>query len=251
MIQDIDFLPASYRKQQEGRRRTVWRRAALAAFLMLFVTGIAGQRQVRRQLEVRRATLQRTAERMTLQLGNPQLLQDEITRLDRRANLLTLLQLQPRASRVLSTVTGALPQYVSLTDLSLRSELIALSSTRPGRTAPAGKKDTPAKPPEELDCERLQKEMQERGLVVSISGIAPHDLAIAAYLSQLKKSELFSDIALQYTDQHLIDDQQFRRFAARLTVRPIPLQPPAASPKGAAAAPALARAQPTMPRGTP
>ena len=66
------------------------------------------------------------------------------------------------------------------------------------------------------DLESLLKRTEETAQFLSLSGMAPDDGAIAQYLGALQESGLFSDVTLEFTDQHAVSDQFVRKFGVRL-----------------------------------
>lgn len=217
--QDIDFLPSRYWRERDQRRRAVFRRGMLAVVLALMTVGAVGQRQMRGRLEQTRDSLHAHAQRMTAQLETPDRLRERIAALDDKANLLTWLHLRVAPTRLLATISRALPQYVSLHELDLRSEARGSS----GLTPPAG--DATGKPalpesPLRKDLETLQADSARRVWCVNLSGQAPDDRAIAQFLTRLKQSGLFAEVTLLYTDRQTWAEGDIRRFAARLELRP-------------------------------
>lgn len=220
MIQDINFLPVKYRQMRLSRQQKVWRRGILAVFLALVVAGVAGQRQTRSHLTQTRNNLRADADRLTSQLLDPQQLRDEVTRLDGQANVLACLRLRVPPTRILSAVTNTLPGFVNLTDFDMKFEPLPAAPVAPGKQpAPS---DQPTAAVEQLaavkDLTTLLKERDENALFVNLGGIAPDDIAIAAYLASLQKTGVFADVTLLFTDQHAVETSNLRRFGVRLRV---------------------------------
>lgn len=218
MSQDINFLPLKYRQVRQSRRKKVWRRSVLIAFLALISAGVVGQRQMRSRLVLARDNLRSNADRMASQLEDPQRLRDEVARLDGHANVLAFLRVRVPPTRILSAVTNALPRFVTLTDLSIKSEPLPAPAAGRQVVPPANPAQLATVSPAEKDLAALKKERDENSLFVTISGIAPHDIAIAGYLAALQRTGVFAEVVLLYTDQQLIEECHLRRFGARLKV---------------------------------
>jgi len=223
MFAAIDFLPASYREKRLRQRQRVWRRSALGVLLLLIVAGALGQRQTRANLNQTREKLHAHAGRMAAQVGDPDKLKQEITKLDEEANLLAMLRLRVPSTRILAAVANALPQYVTLTEFHLQFE--ALPPPNRGQAplpaaAPAPPDTAVKKSLELLDLESLRKTAEETGLYVVLQGIAPDDIVIAGYLATLQQTGVFAEVSLQNIDQELVNRAEMRRFKARLRVKP-------------------------------
>ena len=217
MIQHIDFLPAGYRNKRSKRRTMRWRQLVLVAFLAIVVAGGLRQRRVRIGLEANRDNLKSQAVRISGQLENADALRHEIQRLDRRADLLTFLRLRTPPTRVLAAVANCLPKFVSLTEYGTRYET-SQQQNKPIRKTidPAAAASIPAV---EQDLERLQREWNNRSLIVTVKGIARDDILISQFVARLQRNEAFDDVRWLYTDQKPYAGHTMRGFEIRLRVR--------------------------------
>ncbi len=55
--------------------------------------------------------------------------------------------------------------------------------------------------------------------MLTLSGIAPDDLAISKYLVALRETKLFERVTLAFTGQHQVRDENWRNFQIKLQVR--------------------------------
>lgn len=154
---------------------------------------------------------------MTAQLENPESLRKQIQELDARANLLTFLQVRVPPTRVLAALTNPLPPFVTLNEVSLKNETVTVLAV-PGELPPAAAAKTVTNP-HQADLQRLVDQAKSSELVVTVSGIAPDDVAIARYLAALQDQKLFREVKLLYTDEHTLLEHPRRRFGLRLTLR--------------------------------
>lgn len=228
-VQDVDFLPVTYRLTRLKKRQTIWRRSSLVVFIGLIAAGGLGQIELRRQLVKNRDTLRADADRVRLQLGNPDDLRGKINRLRAEADLLTYLRIRVPPTRLLAGVSNALPPYVTLTEFDLRCELPPIVAPVGPPNSDAAKSST--RLPREKDLDELQKMAAGTKLCVNVSGTAPDDNAIAEFLKALDRSGNFVEVTLLFTDLLVIDDSNFRRFGIRLLVKPpeFTTEPPAAT----------------------
>lgn len=221
MVQQIDFLPASYHQARQRKQRQLWRRCLAFVFLSLMALGTYGQHHRHVKLKLQRDRLQEQAGRLTSQLQNADELRVQIQQLDAKINLEAFLQYRVPPTRILAAVTNALPRYVTLTECRSSLETInreSSSGSRSRQNQPA-EVDSTGKPPEEVDLLRLERENQQSGLFVSLEGIAPDDVSIANYLAALGATEMFDNVRIVYIGEHAYRDHGLRSFRARLAVK--------------------------------
>jgi len=134
MIPEIDFLPASYREVRRRHRNRIWRRAIVVVFLTLVTLGTVRQREIQHRLQTQKNTLEARALSMNEQLENPDQLTQKIKLTEIRANLLTAIELDESPAQLLSIISDALPEYVSLNEFQFSFEKVFV------KEKPSGKK---------------------------------------------------------------------------------------------------------------
>ncbi len=218
MLPNIDFLPASYRQTQLGRRRKTWRAGVLAAFASLAVLGTFAQYQVRSRLEQSRIEMQSQAEHMASQLENADELSRRVRDLDARANLLTRLRVHPASTRLLSDVTRTLPRFVSLSEFHVSVETKSTTAEEKARNK-ADKNSLTNLTPQATDLAQLEDVASRSTQVILLRGVAPDDVAVAKYLAALEETGSFEHVQLLFTDGHQHRGYELRHFGIRLHVR--------------------------------
>jgi Tfp pilus assembly protein PilN len=219
MLPEIDFLPASYRQNQVKRRRKTWRGGVVVAFVALAALGTFAQYRIHRRLEASRELMQSHAEQMTSQLENADELYRRIRDLDAKANLATRLRVRVAATRILADVTGALPDFVSLTEFRVNVETSnAKAEEKPQRGKAAQKAATDVSP-QAADLARLVEIERRSTHVVSLRGLAPDDVAVSKYLAALEHTNIFDRVQLLFTDHSTIRGHELRNFGIQLRVR--------------------------------
>ena len=222
MVPQIDFLPASYHVQRQREHQTLWRRMMVFFFLALAVLGTWQQRQICRKLETRRDELQTKAEGLLEPVRAQSKLDQQLKEVETRVQLLATLELRVPMTRVLSAVTGSLPDMVSLNecqaDVGL-SEIIGTPSTAMTMPPVAANKDKQKTPPFEMDLNELRSANGRSAAMLTISGIAPDDLTISQYLVALRETKLFERVTLAFTGQHRVRDELWRNFQVKLQVK--------------------------------
>ncbi len=218
MVPSIDFLPATYHEQRQREQKTLWRRMMVFFFLALAVLGTWQQRQLCRKLEARRDELQARAQGLMQALPAKSQMTQDLKDLETKSQLLTTLELRVPMTRVLSAMTKSLPEMVSLNECQAETGLMEVSGPAlPTVTPTPISKEKP--PPFEADLSELRNVTSRSTTMLTVSGIAPDDLAISAYMVALRDTKLFERVTLAFTGQHRVREENWRNFQIRLQVK--------------------------------
>lgn len=217
MIPEIDFLPASYREVRRRHRNRIWRRTIVVIFLTLVSLGTVRQREIQNELQAQKKTLEERAQLMNEQLESPEELNQKIKLAEIRANLLAAMLLDESPAQLLSIISDALPDFVSLNEFRFSFEQINLKENTLGKKAPPGKQKESV--PELADLKILQERYERENLVISLEGISPDHLTISNYMSHLNQVGLFKEIELVQSNESLFEGQPMRVFRLRMVVK--------------------------------
>ena len=221
MVQQIDFLPTTYRQTRQCRQRMVSRRFLLVVFLGMIVAGTWQQRHIQARLQAQRDRLQSQAKRMDAQLDDADKVRQQIDKLEIKANLITRLRIRVPPTRLLAAMTECLPTYVRITQC--RSTFSSFEDKSAGKSAaheePAAEAEAEEESAEAVDLKALQEQEKQTALFMTVSGVAPDDVAISHYIQNLELTDLFDDITLLYTDQYMFQAQRLRSFEMRIRVK--------------------------------
>ena len=221
MVPQIDFLPASYHVQRQREHKTLWRRMMMFFFLTLAVLGTWQQRDLRRKLESRREELQSMAEGLLQPVKAQSKLERQLNELETRAQLLTSLKLRVPMTQLLNAITSTLPELVSLSECNAEPGQKPNQGNRPTvAAAPAvAAANKEAKSPFEVDLTELRNATNLNAMLLTLSGVAPDDLAISQYLVALRETGLFERVTLSFTGQHTVQEETWRKFEVRLQLK--------------------------------
>lgn len=215
MIPEIDFLPASYHEVRRRHRNRIWRRTIVAIFLILVTLGTVRQREIQNELQTQKKILEERIQLMNEQLESPDQLNQKIQQADVRANLLATMLLDESPAQLLSIISEALPDFVSLNEFRFSFELNKDQEM-------ALKEKTPAKQnessPEQTDLKVLQERYERENLIINLQGISPDHLAISKYMSHLDQIGLFKEIELLQSNESTFEGQPMRVFQLRMVV---------------------------------
>ncbi len=214
---NINFVPDDYVQNNESRR-TNWMCIILFAIVMAglggsFVTIKIRQRACSDKEKLVNAKMAQVQEAIKqfeeLQTKRKEMMKAALTTAE-------LLEPVPR-SVLLASFTNNLPPGVSLLKLTLiQKEPVQSSQSAGGFTnkyqAAQAEKAAAAQP----------KPSREKSLEthIDISGMAPSDLQVAAYIEQLSSSSLLDNVELVESKEYKVEDATFRQFKLTAMLRP-------------------------------
>jgi len=214
-MNNINFVPDEYIQNSESRRTNL---IYLALFVVV-MTGLVGSFAT---IKIRQRMCRTEEENINMKMAQvPEALkQSEELQKKYKAMMKTvltaaeLLEPVPR-SILLASLTNNLPSGTSL----LKLHLVQKESKAGRRTNKATTKYQAVQA--EKDLVNELKSSQEKSLETSISieGIAPSDLQVAAYIEHLSNSALLDSVALVESKEYKIDDTTFRQFKLTAMLR--------------------------------
>ncbi|MBN2023930.1 MAG: hypothetical protein JW809_14195 [Pirellulales bacterium] len=242
-MNDIDFLPADFRRRHAKRNTHLWRLGVVVAVgLLVSSTALAQHRRWRQANDAMAATNRVHDETMreVQQLGRLQL---DGAAAEEEAQLIAyLLHPWPR-TRILATVLQPLPDEIAL-------EKIAIDQTLPPGQAATGavtivdpkaeEQRVAGLSPAARDLETFRRQMDRRQTVVTLSGETTRPETVHRYLDLLARSKLVAKAeldSLETADTDAIDKnvpEGPMTFSATIVIRPGYGQP--GGPTGSASA---------------
>jgi len=220
------FLPEDYVREARERRSGVF---ALALFAIVMGSVFAAFLVTNRQwTQVRTAQLRVNAqmEKATVDIRKMRELERRRGEMVDKAELATtLIEPVPR-SILLSLITGAMPERLSLVELDLRSEEIKLprpapaAETAPKRTGPAAAKVAARGKAAEAAPERPKAEASRWLIAISITGLAPDDLDVSRFLNALGGIGILKGVRLDATESKEIEGRTMRQFRISMRIEP-------------------------------
>ncbi len=217
MIPEIDFLPASYREIRRRHRNRIWRRTIVVIFLTLVTLGTVRQREIQHELQTQKNTLKQRAQLMNEQLENPEQLNQKIQHAEIRANLLASILIDESPAQLLSIISTALPDFVSLNEFRFSFEKVKSNENSIRKNTPPGEQENLL--PELADLKILQERYKTENLVINLEGFSPDHLAISNYMSHLNQVGLFKEIELIQSNESTFEGQPMRVFRLRMVVK--------------------------------
>lgn len=225
MRNDPSFLPEDYVTAAAERRTNL---LSLALFATVMVAVFAAFLVTNRQwTQVRTAQLRVNSqmEKATVDIRKMRELEKRRGEMVDKAELATtLIEPVPR-SILLSLITGAMPERLSLIELDLRSEEIKIprpapaAETAPKRTGPAAAK-VAGRGKSDAAPERPKMEPSRWLIAISLVGLAPDDLDVSRFLNALGGIPILKGVRLDATESKEIEGRTMRQFRISMRIEP-------------------------------
>jgi Tfp pilus assembly protein PilN len=221
-MQNIDFLPASYREQTVHRKANVWRLLIGGGFAAALVCSFLYQqilyRQAARQLDELRPEYDQ-AQALSRRMAA---MQADLKSATKQAELFTYLRHPWPRTQLLTAALTQLPDCVTLREIHISRQQNAAADSSAVRLTGRKQDDAEAKKldPAERDLHQLCDETASRETTLVLSGITSDTAALERYLVALGEAKLFVKVELTSLEANHEEQQGTWRFSARLGVRP-------------------------------
>jgi len=218
-MNETSLLPDDYLAEARERRTNI-------AALLLFAVVLGGVafwytrtnvewREIRDRQEQVRQSFASVAE----QIRDMQ--EQETTRremLDKAQLALSLVDPVPR-SILLAELVQRLPERVSLIDLELRSQPIKRPVAR-SAAASGGSRSKAARGRGDAPVEAVRPEPVRYAIDGTLTGLAPNDLDVSAYLQRLNELDLLESVRLEVSEEKTVAGVPSRQFRIAIRIGP-------------------------------
>lgn len=219
---EVDFLPVQFR-QHHARRRDLSQCVLLSAAVLGLLCAVAAWqaysgRRARREL----AEITPQYELAVRQGAELSKLQAELQVAQAEADLITYLDHPWPRSRLLTEVVDALPEAITLKDISIvrengRSEVGAFMPQLDRRTQ---EQEMAKLPPAARDLKALRELYDRSRMVIRLTGTTSDDAAPHRFVAALGKGPLFAEADLVSLENGGSPRDGKLEFAATVAVRP-------------------------------
>ncbi len=218
-MQQIDFLPPQYRKQQARRQWLSQQIVVVLAFCALIGGLWVSQFYVRRSLNAELAALGPPYNQAVQQNAKLAELQTRLQDLRVTAELYTYLRHPWPRTQLLEAILTPLPQSIVFQEVKIVREA-ARDADRLNRAAQAKAAAPPVKlAPAASDLRQLRQRFDPSRVLVHITGITSDSAELHRYLGILGRHRLFTSAELINSGTAGGDDTGKLLFSAVLTVR--------------------------------
>jgi hypothetical protein len=129
-----------------------------------------------------------------------------------------LIEPVPR-SVLLATLVNTMPENLSLLELELKSEEIKLAKASAAKPDPKARRSSAAARAKEAE-EAAKLELVRRRVLVQATGVAPDDLDVSRWMSQLSRMPFLSGIRLEVSEEKELRGMQLRQFRISMRIEP-------------------------------
>ncbi len=207
---NIDFVPDDYMQQRDSNR-------ANFLYLILFAAVMGAIGVTFSIIKIRQKSAEAELLLVNSKLGRAgeQVAQLEELKTKSKTMMKTMMMtselLEPvPKSIILACLTNNLPGGVSLLKLNLVEKELEVPS---GGTAGSSQYEAASAAADSVTSEKVTETK------MSIEGIAPSVIEVAAYISRLDSSILLGEVALVESKEHKIDKVKFREFKLTATLK--------------------------------
>ena len=219
MNQQSSFLPEDYVEQRAERRMIV---IGLGLFCIIMTSVVAAFFVTNRQW----ASLRVNQQKINVSYANAAERIDELTALERQKQQIdekaaitaALIEPVPR-SILLAELINRMPDEVNLNSFELKSQRI--KTKKPVAAKGAGKSQVRSlsgatgsgqKPTKAEAAKDRHVEAPKFKVSITLIGIAPTDLQVSEYITNLNSSPMFQNVELKYSKAQSVEDQTEREF---------------------------------------
>jgi Tfp pilus assembly protein PilN len=218
---DASFLPEDYLAKQAERRTNV---ISLTLFVVV-MTAVFGAFLVTNRhasrIRAQQAAIDSQFQEAAIRIEKLNELESQKERMLEKAELATsLLERVPR-SILLAELINRMPQNLTLREFELKSTAIKKPPPRVSETTTSLRdRRTAGSPTREQAIEERAVEAPRYSVDIIMVGIAPTDLEVSQYITELNAYRLLTDVTLKYTIQTTVDDRPVREFRVEMKLDP-------------------------------
>jgi Tfp pilus assembly protein PilN len=218
-MQDIDFLPAEFKRRRIRRHGRSWQVIVVGAAIGLLVIVAIGQSRTLRQ--IRERVTQIEPERQVLDARRVQLeeLRARVAETEARAELVAYMGHPWPKTQLLAAALNSLPDCVAYHAIRIAHEN-SLGQASRTQAGDATKEDLTKLEPAQRDLRLLQQECDAAVVAIRLEGMTTDGIELHRYLDRLNRVPLLDKVELHSLESTSDESEAKFRFQARLTVRP-------------------------------
>jgi Tfp pilus assembly protein PilN len=221
-MKDASFLPEDYLAKLAERRTNV---VSLTLFVVVmaavFGAFLVTNRQAS-QIRQAQADINEQYKGAALKIDELNELESQRDKMLHKAELATALVERVPRSILLAELINRMPSRLSLQEFEIKSTPIKAPPPKPSGTQSLRDKN---KGPERI---ATREEAQETKTVeapkyvieIIMVGVAPTDLEVSRYITELNAYKLLQDVTLKYSVQTTINEQTLREFRVEMKLAP-------------------------------
>lgn len=221
MSNHASFLPDDYLAQRHERRTNLVSLVLFAVVMLLVFLAFVFTNQ--RWAQVKRDQAAINARYMTAADAIKDLteLQEQRKEMLQKADLAAALVERVPRSILLAELINRMPQRLSLLEFEMESKQVKSLQRNAKDASKDGGRLAPKKAATKEEAMMGQKILPPRyDVEITLVGVAPSDLEVSRYITELNVFPLLRDVNLIYSEEQDIDAQTMRKFAIELRLDP-------------------------------
>jgi Tfp pilus assembly protein PilN len=198
----LSFLPDDYLERKARRRANILCGVLAVIVLGIIVSAFQYMEKITKAVDAKYAAVEQQYTDAARRIEKVNQMRAQQQQVVRRAELAASLVEKVPRSNILAEFTNSLPPGLSLLNLAMESKERAgaappaMSAFEQKRAALEGRSANPVVAPKTYD------------VYLKIEGVADTDLQVGDFMEKLKRSSLFKDVNLIYTEQALVTDSR-------------------------------------------
>lgn len=216
------FLPDDYLAQKADRRTNLICLTLFGVVMAAVVGAFLVTNRQRTDALSEQKTVNSSYQQAAEQISLLRELEDQRTKmLDKASLAASLVERVPR-SRLLAGLTNRMPEDLSIIELTLKSEEIKqrVDPQRGGTGSLRGRRAQRGRTRAEAADDLKKAEAAKYLTVITIRGVAPSDVEVSRYMTELNGYELLVDVYLVETKEMEIEEALMREFEIAMTLNP-------------------------------
>ncbi|HEB60211.1 MAG TPA: hypothetical protein ENJ06_00135 [Phycisphaeraceae bacterium] len=222
---DSSFLPEDYVEQRAERRTNV---LSLTLFAIVMTAVIAAFLVTNRQwntVKTQQRAINIAYTNAAKDIEQLEILQEQQTKMMHKAELTSALIERVPRSILLAELINRMPENVSLLEFSLEQKEPKKVRGRHGASSTTRdlKKKSSRRSTKKEEKEKQEEqviEVPKYETVMKMTGIAPTDVEVSAYIAALNQCDLLKSVTLKYTENSMVEDKQVREFNISMVLNP-------------------------------
>ena len=210
MAKNTSFLPEDYLERRVARRTNI---ICISLFVVV-MAGIVGAFFVKlHESKIVLAQRQRVDHRFAeaaKRLEQLQKLEDKKQQMIEKAKVTSALVEKIPRSTLLAELINNMPTRLSLLSLDLETKTVRRA---PPRTALQRARRKAAK-----KTDAFKVAVPKSVMTISLVGVAPTDVDVSQYMTNLSKRPLFKNVSLSYSEQAQVEGRTMRKFGIQMQV---------------------------------
>jgi Tfp pilus assembly protein PilN len=222
-MSNASFLPEDYLSQKAEQRTNILSLILFGVVMIAVIGAFFVTNRQARMVKGAQEAINTQYQKAGIQIQELTQLEKQKEEMLHKAELASALVERVPRSILLAELINRMPERLALLEFTMKSEKIK-APTAPAEKDDKGRLVTKAKDKpktREEAGETVQKvDPPKYTVTLSMVGVAPTDLEVSRYMTELNAYSLLRDVTLEYSEQKDIQGRMMRQFKINLTLDP-------------------------------